>query len=89
MEQIFTSKRFNLKLRDFLKGAIIAIGTPVLDFIQRSIDMGTWQVDWQRAGMIAVSGFLVYIIKNFFDKPKVIITASSNVQADYLKEKLE
>ena len=67
------SKKFSLSFRDLLRGMLIAILTPVLFLLQKSLEVGQLTFDWHALGMAAVGGFLAYLIKNFFtdaEKPK-------------------
>lgn len=56
---------FKLKLRDFLKGVLMAIGVPVLLIIQQSIATGSMTFNWQQIWMAAIGGFVAYLAKNF------------------------
>lgn len=58
--------RYSLKLRDFLKGALMAILVPVMYVIQSSLDAGELTFKWKQILIAALSGFLAYILKNFF-----------------------
>lgn len=89
MEKVITSKRFSLKTRDFIKGALMAVVIPCLLVIQQSIDNGEWSFNWKLIAMTAIGSFVGYIIKNFTDSPKVVITAKDNKAAENLKRKLE
>jgi len=82
MVNIITSKRFSLKIRDYLKGALLSAGTSVAVALQQSIEKDAFWFNWQYLGKVAVGAFLVYLIKNFLDKPKVVITTTTNSQAD-------
>lgn len=56
------SKLFGVNVLDFLKGLILAVGTPLLYFLQEllpSLGMAEWQ-------KIALSALIAYIIKQFF-----------------------
>ena len=58
---------YSLKTLDFLKGAIMAIATPVLYVLQELIP----GYDLSPILKVALSAFVAYLIKNFFtDKPK-------------------
>ena len=62
-------KIFTLKTRDYLKSLILAIGTPVLYFIQEAIP----GYDLSPLVKIALAAGVTYLIKNFFtDVPPVI-----------------
>ena len=56
------STRFSLKLRDWLKGLIIAVGTPVLYLVQEMIP--NWPLN--PIEKAALSATVTYLIKNFF-----------------------
>lgn len=56
------STRFTLKLRDWLKGLVMAVGTPVLYLVQELIP------NWPLTPIekAALSATATYLIKNFF-----------------------
>lgn len=89
MEKVITSKRFSLKTRDFIKGAFMAVVIPCLLVIQQSLDKGEWSFNWKLIAMTAIGSFVGYILKNFTDEPKVVITTKDNKAAETLKRKLE
>lgn len=51
-----------LKLRDFLKGLVLAVGTPVLYFLQELIPH--WDIP--SIAKIAISAGVTYLLKNLF-----------------------
>ena len=53
-----------LILADWLKGLLMAVGTPVLVIIQQSIDKGQLTFNWKVLAMTAAGAGLVYILKN-------------------------
>ena len=55
-----------LKLRDFIKGAIMAILVPILYIIQSSVSNGVLTFNWKEIGIAAISGLVAYLIKNLF-----------------------
>ena len=59
-------KRFKLNTRDFLRGLLVAVLTPVFVIVQQSIQLGSLSFNWKAIGMAAVGGFLAYLTKNFF-----------------------
>lgn len=68
------STLFTLNTRDFIKGLIVAIITPIVPIIQQSIAAGSLVFDWKIIGLAAAGGFVAYIVKNFFtDDTKVAI----------------
>lgn len=66
MEQ---SKFLSLGFRDFLRGFVMAVLTPVFVIIQQSLDAGILTLNWTSIAMAAVAGALAYITKNVFTKP--------------------
>ena len=55
-----------LNLRDFLRGALMAILVPVIYIIQTSLNAGVLTFNWKQIGIAAVSGFVAYLAKNLF-----------------------
>lgn len=56
----------SLGVRDFIKGLIVAIITPIVPIVQQSISAGTLVFDWHVIGLAAAGGFVGYMVKNFF-----------------------
>ena len=88
MEKISISKRWSLKQRDFLKGLLMSVLVPVLVVIQEAFEKD-FEITWNTLGKVAVAAILGYLLKNLNDKPKVIIEATTNAQAEKIKENLE
>lgn len=63
------SNFLSLNWRDFLRGLVMAILTPVATFILNSIDHGEWTLNWHLVYLSAVGGALSYILKNLGTKP--------------------
>lgn len=71
------SKLFTLNIWDFAKGLIVAVLTPIIVFAQGYFANGTLDLAWQSLLAVGLSGFLAYLIKNFFsDEPKLTATIS-------------
>lgn len=75
--KVIISEQFKLKAIDYIKGFIMAVGTPVLYFVQELIP--GWDVD--PIVKIALSAGVTYLTKNFFDGPKVTTTYKTNEKA--------
>lgn len=62
------SKFLTVNVRDALKGLILAILTAVLTFAYEALQAGTLfnKESVKAAGLVALSAFLAYILKNFF-----------------------
>lgn len=64
--------RYTLKLRDWLKAALMAIGAPVLTFLLDSLNADEFVFNGKKLATVALSAGIVYILKNFFtDDTKV------------------
>jgi hypothetical protein len=59
------STRFTLQLRDFFKGAIMAIGTPVVSFVLDSLQAQQFTFNAGKLGIVAAAAFATYLLKNY------------------------
>ena len=57
---------FTLKARDFFKGLILAVLTPILTIIVNSTAAGTLELNWKQIGVTAVGTMAAYLLKNLF-----------------------
>ncbi len=57
---------FTLKIRDFLKGLVVAVLAAIVSVVSTSIQTGTFNINWKQLGIVAGSAALAYITKNFF-----------------------
>lgn len=80
LQTVTSSRQFSLNMRDVLKGLLIAVLTPVMAVIVSSLEAGSLTFDWKRIGIVALSAFAAYIVKNFLDPAKVVITNPSDQQ---------
>lgn len=69
-----SSKRFTLNLNDFWKGLVVAVGGAVFQVILDLVNSGSLAFDWTAIGRTALLAGLAYLGKNFFDKPKIVMT---------------
>ena len=62
MKQVIENNGWGLKVKDFLKGLFMAVGTPVLYVLQELIP------DWPLSPIekAALSATVAYLLKNFF-----------------------
>ena len=71
------NKLFSLNWNDFFKGLLIAVLTPILDFILIAVELysngAELVIDWHRALGIGVAAFIVYLSKNFLSPTTVVI----------------
>lgn len=76
-----TSTQFSVNWGDMLKGAIVAAITTPITIILESLNAGSFVVDWQHIGTIALAGFLSYIVKNFLTPARIVITDKQVVES--------
>lgn len=56
---------FKLKLRDYLKGLLVAILSPVVAAVLESLNAGVVVINWTHIWQVALAAGLVYLGKNF------------------------
>jgi len=84
-EKVLVDKQFSLQARDFLKGAIMAIGTPVLILVQELIPNYDINIIYKAA----ISAIITYLLKNYFSAPSVTTVQPSNETAVAVGDKIE
>ena len=60
------SNFLSLNWRDFGKGLVMAVLTPVVVVIQQSLEAGILTFNWKTIGLGAIAGGVAYLVKNFF-----------------------
>lgn len=83
--KVILSKQFALNAIDWLKGAILAVGTPVVYLLQELIP--GWDIN--PIVKAAIAAFLTYLIQTFVEKPKVTTTYSTNAKATAVSEDIK
>lgn len=73
-----SSKLFSLNIWDFAKGLIIAILSPIIVFAQGYFAEGTLDIELSALFAVGLSGFLAYLIKNFFSDAPALPKVSAN-----------
>ncbi len=86
MATITTSKRFSLDGNDFIKGLIMAVGGAAVTLALDSLNAGSFDFDWKKIVAGALTAGLTYLAKNFFDKPKVVMTGVTDKTIDAVKD---
>lgn len=74
MATTVSSKQFTLNLSDFWKGLFMTIGGAIVGVIMDSINQGNFEFNWNAIWKGAVAAGFTYLFKNFFDRPKIVIT---------------
>ena len=80
-----TSKKFSLKLSDWLKALLVAIATPVIAIIIKSLDAGVLTFNWKNILIAGLSAGLAYLVKNFLTPAQIVITNPTPQQVDAVK----
>lgn len=86
MQTATTSKQFSLNLSDFWKGLILAVVVPVLKVIMDTINTGELTFNWGAIGRLALAAILGYLLKNFLDPAKIVISGATAATIDKVKE---
>lgn len=81
-----SSKRFSLNINDFWKGLIMAVLGAIVGFVQGVIESGELVFDWKAIWRLALGAAIAYLAKNFFDKPKIVVTDVSDKTIDAVKD---
>ena len=81
-----TSKQFTLSLNDFWKGLLVAVLSPVFTILITSLNAGSLTFDWKAIGGVALASLLAYLMKNFFDTPKIVVTGVNPEMMKSVKE---
>jgi hypothetical protein len=76
MQLKLTSKQFGLAASDWLKGLIMGVGAPILYFVQELIPK--WNAN--PVLKVSIAAVITYLLKNFFDKQKAVITDPATVK---------
>ena len=87
--KVIVSKKWALSLRDCIKSALFAVGTPVMFQIQQWIDKGELDFNWRLLGKIAVGAFVLYIGKQLTGSPKVTTVYKTNAKAVNVAEDIK
>ncbi len=86
MATTVTASKFSLKLNDWWKGLILAVLAPALKVIIDSINEGSLAFNWGSLWKVSVAAGLAYLLKNFFDSPKVVMTGATPEQVQAVKD---
>ena len=84
MAKTILSEQWSINWRDFFRGLIMAVGTPVLYFVQELIPH--WDV--LPIYKIAGAALVTYLIKSFVEPTKIIEAKPSDRKVEEVKEDL-
>jgi len=89
MGKTILSEQFSWNLRDFFKGAIVAVLATIVPIVNATIESGVLTFDWKAIGLAALGGFTAYLIKNFLEPTKVIEVKPTEAKIEAAKAKIE
>ncbi len=81
LSPVTTSKQFSLKLNDFWKGLIMAVGTPVIVILLSALQANSFDINWKMVATTGLSSLLVYLGKNFFSPSQIVVKDPEAVKA--------
>lgn len=79
--KVIVNKQGVPQVRDFIYGALTAVGTSLIPIIQAVVDSGELKFDWGKIATAALVGFFGYCLKKVADKPSVTTVYSDNQKA--------
>lgn len=62
--------------RHLVRSFYYIVGVPAIEVIYRSIEAGSFKIDWKAAALAGIGGGLVYLIKKAAEPEKVVINKS-------------
>lgn len=80
--KVIESKQWTLKLRDLLRGGILAAITPVFTIILQSLQAEELTVNWKSILNVAIIAFCGYMLKNLGEPTKIIIPTPNAASAE-------
>lgn len=89
MANVRLSKKFTLQVPDFVRGAILSALTAGLTIVQTSLAAGELSFNWTAIGMASISAFIAYLMKNYFEPAKVIVSANTNKKIENAATEIE
>lgn len=91
MGKLILSEQYSLNLRDFLKGALVAVLSAIVPIINAAIlsyqtESANFVMPWATMGIVSLGAFVAYIAKNFLEPTKVIETKPTDYTVQQLKK---
>lgn len=78
-----TSKFLSLNMKDFWRGLLIAVGTPVFALLITALNEGGFKnINWEALGIAGLSAGLMYISKNLFTASEIVVQNASAATID-------
>ena len=70
---VTSSEQFSWNWKDLVNGALMAAGGAVVGLLIGMLNAEDVVFDWTKIWQTGLAAALVYLAKNFFDKPKIVI----------------
>ena len=70
---VTSSEQYSLSWRDLARGAFMAAGGAVVGLVIGMLQAQEVVFDWTKIWQTGLAAALVYLGKNYFDKPKIVI----------------
>jgi hypothetical protein len=80
-----TSEKFSLNLKDFARGALLAVIAAIVPVITASLNAGNLTFDWKSIGVTALAAFFAYLVKNFLTPAEIVIENAPKTQVEKVK----
>lgn len=79
-------KQWSLQGRDFIRGLVIAVISPVFTILIQSLQAEEVTVNWKSIMNVAIIAFLTYISKNLAEPTKAVVSAPTPEVIDNVKQ---
>lgn len=81
-----TSNQYSLSAKDMIKGLLLAVISAVLTALLPLLQAGDFKFNWALIGTVAATTAVSYLLKNFFDTPKIVIDNPSKESLEAVKK---
>lgn len=81
-----TSQRYTLNVRDLLRGLLLAVISAVLTALLPLLEEGNFDFNWRAILGVAATTAASYLLKNFLERSKIVITDPPKEEVKAVKE---
>lgn len=86
MQTTTTSTQFTLNIGDIIKGFAMSAITPAIAIIADSLNQGSLTFNWHMILVVALSGGVGYLVKNFFTPSSIKVSGATATQVQAVKD---
>lgn len=83
---VTSSEQFSLNWRDVLRGAVMAALGAAAGLVLGMLNAQEVVFDWNKVWQGAAAAAVAYLVKNFFDAPKIVIVNPTKADVKAVKE---